>query len=119
MGITIVHYSLFGGTSKVSNRFKYDSTSMEGYIENDNKIVIIARRFYSNDWSKLAVIEFIKEYKDKIIGVILVDDKSYGQFYGEYIKVFTDEGLPILAVLDRLVSNEDIESLEATIDAKV
>lgn len=119
MEVTLVHYSLYGETERLGDRFKYDNTRIEGFSAEDSKIVIVARRFYPEDRSLRIVQRFIELNKKSIVGVILVDDKNYGEEYCDFLPVFSDHGVHILGTLDSIVSDEDIKNLEARIDEKI
>lgn len=118
MNVTLVHYSILGGISNTAEKFKYNSSHMENYIPSNDKIVILARHFYRTDdmWK---IQRFIETNKGKIIGVIIIDDKNFGEFYGDCASFFTSRDLPILALVDRIIGKKVILELEELIDEKI
>lgn len=113
----IILYSSFTGDAmRLAKRFEAPSKELELYNDKDSEeILFIARKILiGEDLSFLKV--FVHKNRDKISGVVIHDDKFYGDEYGEAIRFFASRDIKILRVWDKMVSDEEIKSLEDEMD---
>lgn len=114
----ILHNSITGSSRRLAERFSYPSKHLRSYMGGNDGIIIVGRRFFTNEnlWE---LDNFIKQYKRKIKGVIIYDDKVFGRCFGESADFFANHGLEILVAWDKTVSDEQIRALEVKIDGIV
>lgn len=97
---------------RLAKRFDIESKELTLYRDKDsNEIVIIARKPLKEE-SFSFVKTFIHKNRKKIKGVVVYDDKLFGDEFGEIIEFFTARDVKILRVWDKMVSDEEIKDLE-------
>lgn len=111
----IVHYSLNGVSLKLAERLGYPYYQIGEYVDDGSDIVIIGRPFYRAD-IVLYMKHFIEIYKSNIIGVIILDDMNYGSEFANFSEFYSNLGVPILQILDYIVTDEQINELREGID---
>lgn len=110
--IICVHNSLMGGSSKIARSFNYPTTHIRNYYDGENnKILLFARQPYLTE-GVMSEIEFVHTYYEKIIGVVITDDKCNGPSFGEKAHVFSSLGIPIVAIIDRVMTKENKVEIE-------
>lgn len=116
--MVILHNSVTGSSMKLAKRFRFPSKRISNYRGEAEGIVIIGRRFFTDEnlWE---LIKFIENNKDKIKGVVIYDDKSFGSEFGASAELFERYGIEVLAVWDKVVSEEEIREMEVLISGEV
>ena len=116
----MIHYNRVSECVDVGERFKYETCNLFNYRGElgDNNIVILGRHFYQADqiWE---IQNFLRHYHEDIVGVVICDDKNYGSRFGDSIPFFELNRVPILALWDRLITDEQIRRMEVVIDGKI
>lgn len=113
----LIYDSITGETMKLAKRFGIQSRDLQNYDGNDYDIVIIGRKLLEDEnlWD---LTSFIKKFKKKIIGVIIYDDKMFGDEFGKSAQFYTKEGVKIIAVWDKIISDKEIMEMEAELYEK-
>lgn len=115
MKIILLHHSVVGGTRDLANRFKYPSKNYLNYRGEADRIVLVGRHIYKfDDSDKLE--KFIRYHRKKIVGVIISDDKNYGYFFGDAREFYEGLGVKVLAIWDKIITDEQIKELEGRLD---
>lgn len=110
--VLFVHNSLMGGSARISREFGCPSVLITNYYDSpDVKVILVARQRYRFE-SMVFETEFLNKYYKRIIGVIIVDDKNLGASYGADINQYHKLGLPIIAVIDRVLTDENRREIE-------
>lgn len=110
--IICVHNSLMGCSARIARSFNYPTTHIKNYYDGeDNRILLFARQPYLTE-SILSEFEFIHTYYEKIIGVVITDDKCNGPYFGEKAHIFSSLGIPIIAIIDRVMTTENKVEIE-------
>lgn len=107
----IVYYGITGESLMLARRFNCELTSLKDYREDEQKILFISTHIYHNELNAL-LERFLIYFRDKIVGVIILDDKSFGNTYGEAIEFYKRLKIPILALWDKNVTQIDIENIK-------
>lgn len=112
----ILYDNVIGETMRLAKRFNIKSKEITTYDANDDRyIVLLARKELKNeDLSFLKV--FINKKLPWIKGVIIHDDKMFGDEYGQMISFFTEREVKVLRVWDKIVSDEEIRGLEVELN---
>lgn len=118
MKVILLHHSVVGQTRDLSQRFCYPSKHFKNYRGESDYIVLVGGHFY-NEEDAFLLKSFIKAYHKKIIGVIIYDDKSYGQDFGATSEFYLKNNIEILGLWDLIVTAEKIEQMEEVINAKI
>lgn len=118
MKIMLLHHSVVGQTRDLSQRFCFPSKHFKNYRGESDYIVLIGGHFYEEEDAFL-LKSFIKTYRSKILGVIIYDDKNYGQDFGITSEFYLRNNIEILGLWDLIVTAEKIEHMEGMINAKV
>lgn len=97
---------------RLAKRFNIPSKELRLYSKRDSdKIIIVARKpFINEDLSFLKV--FVNKHKRNIEGVVIHDDKLFGDEYGKMSHFFLERGIKVLRIWDKIVSDEEIKNLE-------
>lgn len=107
-----VHNSLMGGSARIARMFDYPTTHIDNYYDQEgNQIILIVRQPYLTERA-LSERGFIEAYFDRIIGVIVADDKTNGFRYGEKASIIQSLGIPIIAIIDRVLTIENRIEIE-------
>lgn len=105
--IIFVHNSLMGGSARIAASFNLPSASVLNYYDDgETSIILTSRPAYITE-SLAFQTTFINKYYQRIIGVIIVDDKNRGSEFASEIEHFQSLGIPIIAVLDRILTLEE------------
>lgn len=101
-----------GGSARIAGMFNYPTVHIDNYYDNPgNKIVLFLRQSYLTD-KNIPELPFIETYYDRIIGVIITDDKANGPTFGEKKGAMKRIGLPIISVIDRVCTQENKMEIE-------
>ena len=110
--IICVHNSLMGSSARIARSFNYPTTHIKNYYDGeDNRILLFVRQSYLTE-NIMPELEFIHTYYEKIIGVVIADDKCNGPFFGEKAHALSILGIPIIAIIDRVMAIENKIEIE-------
>lgn len=113
----LLYDTITGSSMGLAKKFSLPSKERSWY-EGNKKAVLISRRFLIGE--KLWELErFIHEYKKDIIGVIIYDDKMFGTEFGNSAPFFEKNGVRILAIWDKNISEEEIKEMEVIINEAI
>lgn len=110
--IIFVHNSLMGSSARIARMFSYPTTHMNNYYDHPQfKIVLLVRQSYLSE-AVMPEKAFIEAYYDKIIGCVLADDKINGPTFGSKARELRELGIPIITILDRILTLDDKTEIE-------
>lgn len=111
----LVYDSITGETMRLSKRFDTPSMDLKNFVKTENKILLIGRRLLKDE-SLWELSNFINKNKKSIIGVIIYDDKMNGEEFGESSVFYSSQGIKVLALWDKIISDEEIKEMESDLN---
>ena len=107
----ILYDTITNDTLRLVNRFNLPSREIRNYREQGEKIILLSRRLLIDE--KINELKtFLLKNRKNIIGVVIYDNKSFGDEFGSSAELFAEAGIKVLRVWDKIVSDREIESLK-------